>query len=53
MQAVGLLADVLQRVETANVDEVPRPGESEVHHGDQGLASGDDLRVLAQLGEQS
>lgn len=50
--AVGVPVHPVQFAQSAYVDEVARPGQPVVHHRDEALPAGDDLRVVAELGQQ-
>ena len=45
-------ADIPQSGKPTDVHERRRAGETEVHHRDEALAAGDELGVVAKLGEQ-
>ena len=49
---VALVPDVVELVEPADVDEHRRGGEAQLHEREERVAAGEDLGLVAVLGEQ-
>ena len=50
-QIAVLFLDRVEALEPVDVDQMPRRGEPQLHHRDQALSAGEDLRLVAEGGE--
>ena len=51
-EVIPFIADVVQVVYATEIDENRRGGEPELHYGEQAVAAGEELGLLAVLPEQ-